>query len=107
MSTIIQENGKFRLICKGASEIVLGLCDSVATSEGIVPLTPEFREELEQRIHAMAEEGLRTLCLAYKDMVEEDPTWDQQPPEHSLICLGIVGIKVNSSLFSLTSKDPI
>ena len=43
--------------------------------------------------------GLRTLCLAYKDLGKADAPedWDDAAPEpfeSGLVCLGIVGIQV-------------
>lgn len=73
MSTIIKENDKYVLFCKGASEMVLGLCNRMVSSSGeIGPLDASTVKELESNIYRMADSGLRTLCLAYRESDAED-----------------------------------
>lgn len=74
MSTIINNtNGGYRMFIKGASEIVLGRCSQIIASQG----TPEpFTEEdaknlIENVIEPMASNGLRTICLAYRDFPQD------------------------------------
>ena len=63
-------------------------------------MTPEKRDELDETILRFANEGLRTICLEYRDFaVREDVpaiNWDSAPDD-SLVCIGIVGIEVRSS----------
>lgn len=99
MSTIINNtNGGYRMFIKGASEIVLGRCSQIIASQG----TPEpFTEEdaknlIENVIEPMASNGLRTICLAYRDFPQDKgvPDWEDEPSISSeLVCLGIVGIE--------------
>lgn len=97
MSTIIRlVDGRFRLFCKGAGEIVLGLCNKVVTPSGdAVPLTAEMVEKLENIIVQFASQGLRTICMAYRDFDEDGgEEWDSgDPPEKQMTVIGIVGIK--------------
>ena len=72
MSTVLKnkdEKGGYRLFTKGASEIVLKKCNWFLGADG-VPQT--FDQEDCDRlvrtvIEPMASDGLRTICLAYKD----------------------------------------
>ena len=62
-------------------------------------MTAEKRDEMDETILRFANDGLRTICLAYRDFgVREDASainWDSAPDD-SLVCIGIVGIEVRS-----------
>ena len=54
---------------QGAPEILLRRCNAILNPDGKPEeLTAELRERLGQEIDGYAERGLRTLCLAYRDM---------------------------------------
>lgn len=98
MSVIININGSgnYRLHTKGASEIVLDLCSSYIDKDGqVAQLSAEKKQEFEKAIFDMATQGLRTICLAYKDLpADSESLWeDQVAIETNLTCIGIVGIK--------------
>ncbi|XP_076447724.1 plasma membrane calcium-transporting ATPase 2-like isoform X3 [Babylonia areolata] len=108
MSTVINlGNGTFRLYTKGASEIVLKKCNFILNKEGKAePFTISHQEELVKTvIEPMASDGLRTICIAYKDFVkgegednqmsvEEEPDWeDEDTIVKGLTCIYIVGIE--------------
>eukprot|EP01027_Heterolobosea_sp_BB2_P011325 GEZU01016496.1.p1 GENE.GEZU01016496.1~~GEZU01016496.1.p1 ORF type:complete len:1059 (-),score=425.58 GEZU01016496.1:268-3444(-) len=97
MSTIVRlADGTFRLHCKGAAEIVSGLCKTMIDSNGdVVPISEATRAQIDQTIYNFADTGLRTICLAYRNFPEDDPQWDEgeNPPEQDLTFIGIVGIK--------------
>jgi len=72
MSTIIPlDSGGFRVYTKGASEIVLKKCSFVLAENGRVDsFTTHHQDRLVQTvIEPMAKDGLRTICLAYRDFV--------------------------------------
>ncbi|XP_064632110.1 plasma membrane calcium-transporting ATPase 2-like isoform X3 [Lineus longissimus] len=87
MSTVIQlEGGNFRLFTKGASEIVLKKCKFILGSDGKPhPFTAEDSDEIVCNvIEPMACDGLRTICVAYKDFVKgpaqiNDAHFDAEP----------------------------
>lgn len=58
---------------------------------------PRDRDDLVKKvIEPMASEGLRTICLAYRDFLtsEGEPNWDDEAHILSgLTCIGIVGIE--------------
>ena len=54
---------------QGAAELVLKRCTSVMTSDGeVVPLTEADHEAMGLCVTAMASQGLRTLCLSFRDL---------------------------------------
>ena len=85
---------------QGAAEIVIAKCDSFLDANGQrAALTEEKRTEILGIITQMAQEGLRTLCLSFRDFDSsadaESPVFDL-PPEENLTACCIVGIKVRS-----------
>ena len=98
MSIVVNLGSKRRLYMKGASEVVLSLCNSyLSDSAVLVPLAPTRRQEIEESvINEFANNGLRTLCLAYKDL---DPTevdmdnMSQEMLETDMTMMCIVGIQ--------------
>ena len=77
MSTVVKkQGGGYRVFTKGASEIVLGKCEQTlnASNEGIRPI--DFSEDdkdnvIKNVIEPMASNGLRTICIAYRDFPED------------------------------------
>ena len=76
MSTIMwkdRKNGVLRMHIKGAPEIIMGralyyLEDKQDGSEpAIRALTQEKRDEMVQQLQGWASQGLRTLCIGYRD----------------------------------------
>ncbi|KAL8494567.1 hypothetical protein ACS0TY_025403 [Phlomoides rotata] len=83
----------FQAHCKGASEIILAACDKTLNLDGEVVLLDErmvnhFTDTIEQ----FANEALRTLCLAYKDL-EGEFSAETPIPFEGYTLIGIVGIK--------------
>jgi Ca2+ transporting ATPase len=78
MSTVLENletsnaYGK-RLHIKGASEIVKNCCSHYLDEAGNVKeLTDSVNKQLDDVIHGFAKEALRTICLAYKDLIPEE-----------------------------------
>ncbi|KAK9741969.1 hypothetical protein RND81_03G140300 [Saponaria officinalis] len=85
-------SGKLRAFCKGASEIVLAMCDKVLDPNGEpITLSEESRQRVTDVINKFASEALRTLCIAYKDVTEKS-TGDNIPEEQFTL-IAVVGIK--------------
>ncbi|XP_046853514.1 plasma membrane calcium-transporting ATPase 1-like [Xenia sp. Carnegie-2017] len=103
MSTVVpifddqNEVTGYRIHCKGASEIVLSKCTSIIGSDGTTnPLSSkEIDNIVKNVVEPMADNGLRTICLAYKDFPKDTgQDWDDESSVVSeLICLGITGIE--------------
>jgi P-type Ca2+ transporter type 2B len=108
MSTIIPiDSGGYRVITKGASEIILKKCSFMLGDGGRVDAFNHAAQDRVVRdvIEPMARDGLRTISLAYRDFVpgkadinqvhyEHEPNWDDE--EH-IICnmtsICVVGIE--------------
>ncbi|KAG2309441.1 hypothetical protein Bca52824_029189 [Brassica carinata] len=92
MSVLIAlPGGGARAFCKGASEIVLKMCENVIDSSGeSVPLTEERITDISDVIEGFASEALRTLCLVYQDL-DKAPSGDL--PDGGYTMVAVVGIK--------------
>lgn len=110
MSTVIPlPSGGYRLLCKGAAEIVLGKCTTILGENGrIAPLSAEdMRDIVEKVVDPMASNSLRTICLAYRDFLPDARSdgageissaaainWDDEEGSVScLTCIGVVGLQ--------------
>ncbi|XP_041052162.1 plasma membrane calcium-transporting ATPase 1-like isoform X1 [Carcharodon carcharias] len=96
MSTVLKNaDGSFRMYSKGASEIILRKCTKLLGKNGdVTAFKVRDRDEMVKKvIEPMACEGLRTICLAYRDFVKE-PEWDNENEILSdLTCITVVGIE--------------
>jgi len=99
MSTIMPvktENGqKLRMYTKGASEIVLRKCSLVLDGQGEArEFTPADRKLMQDKvIYSMADDALRTIGLAYKDLPMDADLEDEENLIQDLTLIGIVGIE--------------
>ncbi|XP_061591541.1 plasma membrane calcium-transporting ATPase 3b isoform X1 [Cololabis saira] len=98
MSTVIKlPDGNFRLYSKGASEILLKKCSYILDANGESrTFRPRDRDEMvKQVIEPMACEGLRTICIAYRDLqANPEPEWDNEADiVTELTCITVVGIE--------------
>jgi Ca2+ transporting ATPase len=96
MATVIQRSDTIRLHMKGASEIVLQKCTKILNQSGeIVSLTKDHLNYLLNNvIEPMACDGLRTICIAYKDFSSLPNDWnDEISVFEDLTCVCICGIE--------------
>ncbi|XP_016420772.1 plasma membrane calcium-transporting ATPase 2-like [Sinocyclocheilus rhinocerous] len=98
MSTVIKlPDGSFRMYSKGASEIVLKKCSIILNETGEPRVfRPRDRDEMVKKvIEPMACNGLRTICVAYRDFTADpEPNWEDENnilTELTAIC--VVGIE--------------
>ncbi|XP_008406759.1 plasma membrane calcium-transporting ATPase 2 isoform X7 [Poecilia reticulata] len=82
MSTVIKlPEGSFRMYSKGASEIVLKKCSHILNEVGEPRVfRPRDKDEMVKKvIEPMACDGLRTICVAYRDFASDpEPKWDDE-----------------------------
>ncbi|GMN53695.1 hypothetical protein TIFTF001_022822 [Ficus carica] len=88
----IPNGGGLRAFCKGASEIVLNMCDKVVNADGeSVLLSEEQKTNILNVINGFACEALRTICIAFKD-IKENSDADSIPADNYTL-IAVVGIK--------------
>ncbi|KAH7326649.1 calcium-translocating P-type ATPase [Stachybotrys elegans] len=96
-------SGSYRLLVKGASEILLGYCSIKSDIANLneEPLTNGDRDALKATIETYAKKSLRTIGLVYKDFEQWPPAHATLEDEHvdfssvlrDLVFLGVVGIQ--------------
>ncbi|XP_077387065.1 plasma membrane calcium-transporting ATPase 1-like isoform X1 [Festucalex cinctus] len=99
MSTVLRTaDGGFRMYSKGASEIILRKCSRILDADGLLRVfKPKDRDEMVRKvIEPMACDGLRTICLAFRDFPADagEPNWDAENDiVNDLTCIAVVGIE--------------
>uniref|UniRef100_A0A8C5AXD3 Calcium-transporting ATPase n=1 Tax=Gadus morhua TaxID=8049 RepID=A0A8C5AXD3_GADMO len=98
MSTVVQlPDRSFRLYSKGASEILLKKCSTIMDAAGeLRNFKRADRDKMVKKvIEPMACEGLRTICVAFRDLpATPEPDWeDEADILTNLSCIGVVGIE--------------
>lgn len=103
MATVIRLYSGFtdslrRVHVKGAAEVVLKKCTSYVDWDGSVkPLTPEQIEHLTGNVlDSMNKMGLRTLCVAFRNLDEMAGEIDWEDEEKvigELTCLALLGLE--------------
>jgi calcium-translocating P-type ATPase len=90
MSTLHRTQHGAMLYTKGALLTVLPLCTHFSTSRGVLALTPETSDRLQEAELELAQQGLRVLALATRAVRENEP---REQLEQGLTLLGLVGLE--------------
>ena len=92
MTTIHRmEDGKIRAFVKGAPEVILARCSSLLNGNETVPLGSTQREGILRANEEMANDALRVLAIACKDLPEADG-YGEDLVEEKLVFAGLVGM---------------
>ncbi len=70
MSVVVEnsdrEHGEHLLVTKGASEEMMAVSTKIEVDGQILPLTPERKQKVMDKVNDMNDDGLRVIMLAYK-----------------------------------------
>lgn len=93
-STVIRllPDGKLRAFINGAPGILLERCTHVYTSSGITLLTEQDRERILNQTTIMAQQALRVLASAYRDLGDTSAELSADSVEHDLVFVGLTGM---------------
>lgn len=91
MSTVHSINGKLRVMVKGAPDVLLARCTHIL-ADSPTPILPALRKDVEQANSTMAEQALRVLGCAYKDIDALPGRLTSQTLETGLTFVGLVGM---------------
>ena len=93
MTTVNElENGKYRIITKGAPEILLGICDYYEENNTINDMNSSFLSKIKNKNEKMAEKALRVLGVAYLDVDIMPKEIEADFLEKGLIFVGLIGM---------------
>ena len=88
MTTIHKYGNRYRIITKGAPDVLLKRCSNCYSGGQIVPIFSK-KDDINEQNNQMAEKALRVIAVAYKD-VEKLP--EMQDVEKDLIFCGLIGM---------------
>jgi len=82
--------GKYTAYTKGAPDIIMELCTHRYVKGRVIPLSGEARREILAEASGMAEDALRVLAFAYREL--EGEREDYGGEENSLVFVGLCGM---------------
>ena len=86
-------DGKLRAYCNGAPDVLLAHSTHLYTAEGVRPLTDEDRHRLSEENAALAQQALRVLGSAYRDLDDTPPAdLTAEAVERDLVFVGLTGM---------------
>ena len=89
MTTLQRFDGKAMVFTKGAMDVLIKRSTHVETAEGVRPITQSDRDLYNQVNFDLANQGLRVLAFAWKEVEEETLTLAQ---EEEMILFGLVAM---------------
>lgn len=93
MMTTIHKNGsKYRVITKGAPDVLLKRCNRYKLNNEVLTLTNNKVYEIEEKNNKMANDALRVLAVAYYDTDVLPTNVNSSSIENNLIFAGLVGM---------------
>ena len=90
MTTVNKVGERYFSFMKGATEIILDRCNSIRIDNQIGTISEETRSKILKENNLMAENGLRVLACAYKELQEEN--FEEDYVEQGLCFIGLVGM---------------
>jgi Ca2+-transporting ATPase len=92
MTTVHQmEDCKTTACMKGAPEVLIGTCSHILEDSGIRVLTADDKEQIMRVSEEMAQDALRVLGVAYRDLIETCEC-SEESTEKNMVFLGLVGM---------------
>ncbi len=92
MTTIHKNNGKYRIITKGAPDALIKRCNKYLTNGSIKNLDTETIKNITNINEDMANNALRVLAVAYLDVSSLPSKIDTSTIENNLVFVGLIGM---------------
>lgn len=81
------------LLVKGAADIILGRCDQILTSAGVVSMNQHWRNIIQGKVEEWGADALRVLAFACRDCKSAEINLKKgMDPETGLIFIGLTGM---------------
>lgn len=91
MTTIHKIGSKYRIITKGAPDVLIKRCSQYYQSGRIEPIFSK-RDALQEQNQMMAEDALRVIAIAYKDVEKLPREINSEKIENELTFVGLIGM---------------
>ena len=91
MTTIHKIGSKYRIITKGAPDVLIKRCSKYYQSGRIEPIFSK-RDALQEQNQIMAEDALRVIAIAYKDVEKLPREINSETIEKELTFVGLIGM---------------
>ena len=92
MTTIHKIPAGYRIITKGAPDVLLKRCSKVYANGTITTLDYQRIKQIENQNNKMADDALRVLAIAYLDTQSLPTKIDSESVEKNLIFVGLIGM---------------
>ncbi len=92
MTTIHKVSGKYRVITKGAPDVLLKRCTKCYENGMIINFDNNKIKKIEDYNNSMADNALRVIAIAYKDYDMLPNQIDSNTIENNLVFVGLVGM---------------
>lgn len=93
MTTIHEvEKGLYRVLTKGAPDVLLSKCSDIYVDGKVVPLSDEYSQKIIQSNKGLANEALRVLAFAFRDQQETPVDLSPENTEKGLVFIGLIGM---------------
>ncbi|MBQ9658902.1 MAG: calcium-translocating P-type ATPase, PMCA-type [Clostridia bacterium] len=92
MSTIHKNMGMYRIITKGAPDVIISKCSKVKDGNNIIEMNDVTKRKIELLNNKMADKALRVIAVAYKEEKNIPNKIDTNTIENNLIFVGLIGM---------------
>jgi Mg2+-importing ATPase len=87
MSVVVDHEGDHLLICKGAVEEILAVCDRYQIDDEIHTMIPLIKDEVMEEYRSLSAQGFRVIALAYREFDRSKEVFSAAD-ESGLVLLG-------------------
>ncbi len=92
MTTIHKAENKYRIITKGAPDVLINKCTKIYKNGKIVSLSESEKQQIQKENINMANNALRVIALSYLDIETLPNKIEQSTIENNLIFVGLIGM---------------
>ena len=93
MTTIIETDTNYVLLCKGAPEVILDMCSYEFLNDVVMRCSKKRKEDIACQIRTLQEEAMRTMAFAYRVFPKTVNIHGGISLDEDLVFTGFVGIQ--------------
>ena len=92
MTTIHKAGGKYRIITKGAPDVLLSKCTKYDVNNSVQTMNFSVKNRIEQENKYMADKALRVIAVSYADIDYLPSKISTETIENNLVFVGLIGM---------------